>query len=167
MINDEAISLIKHFESLHDGDLSKVGLQPKMCPAKVWTAGWGHALTDEKGKFLKGLADKNKAYAHKLANLTVEQADELLDTDLIKFEKSVDGLVKATINENQRSALVSLTFNIGAGNFKTSTLLKKLNAGDYQGAAKEFCKWDKSDGIVMAGLIARRAKEEALFLKAV
>ncbi len=72
--------------------------------------------------------------------------------------------MKIPINQHQYDALVSLVFNIGRGNFAASTMLKKLNLSDYDGAAAEFPKWNKQAGKVLNGLTKRRAKEQALFL---
>jgi GH24 family phage-related lysozyme (muramidase) len=75
------------------------------------------------------------------------------------------GLVKVPLNSNQFSALVSFSFNVGTGNLQTSTLLKKLNALDYTGAADEFLKWAKAKGQELPGLVRRRKAERDLFLK--
>ena len=74
---------------------------------------------------------------------------------------------RAPLNQNQFDALVSWTFNLGPGNLRSSTLLKRLNAGDYRGAADEFLKWNKADGKVLPGLTKRREAERALFLEPV
>ena len=63
MISSKAIELIKHYESLHDGDLHKIGLQPKMDPVGIWTEGWGRAMVGKNGKFIKGADNRNVAYA--------------------------------------------------------------------------------------------------------
>lgn len=94
-----------------------------------------------------------------------EQAKSYFKHDLAKFEKTVNESVTVPINQNQFDALVSLTYNIGSGAFKNSTLLKKLNKGDYQGAADQFLVWNKAGGKVMKGLVRRREAERALFLK--
>lgn len=164
MICDKAIELIKHYESLHDNDLSTIKLEPKMCPAGIWTAGWGHALCAKDGRFLKGATDKAEAYA-KYPNMTEAQANELLVTDLTVFEKTVNRLVTASITQNEMGALVSFAYNCGTENLKTSTLLKKLNSSDFLGAADEFLKWDKSAGKRLKGLTLRRAAERELFLE--
>jgi len=96
--------------------------------------------------------------------LTRAEGEEILQRDLQAVERSVRAAVTAPLNENQYGALVSFTFNLGAGNLKKSTLLKKLNALDYAGAAGEFGKWNRAAGKVMAGLTRRRAAERALFL---
>jgi lysozyme len=81
--------------------------------------------------------------------------------------RDVDSLVKVSLNDNQYAAIVSFAFNLGVGNLKQSTLLKKLNAGDFAGAANEFAKWNKAGGKVLAGLTRRRAAEAELFRRPV
>lgn len=91
------------------------------------------------------------------------QIDEAFAKDSEKFEKAVNAAVKATLNQFQFDALVCLTFNIGAAAFNQSTLLKKLNAGDYQGASNEFERWCRNGGKKMLGLYRRRMAEKLLF----
>lgn len=164
MICKKAIDLIKRSESLHDNDTSTITLEPKMCPAGIWTAGWGHALRGKDGTFLKGSANKAEAYA-KYPGMTLEQADALLVVDLTVFEKSANSLVTVKLTENEMGALVSFAYNCGVSNLKSSTLLKKLNNGDFLGAADEFLKWDKSGGKRLRGLTLRRTFERDLFLE--
>ena len=164
MICNRAIDLIKHFESLHDGDLSVIDLQPKMCPAKIWTIGFGRALRSLDGKrFLKGDADKAEAF-ERYPSLTENQATKLLMFDLESFELDVKRFVKVDINENQRGALVSFAYNVGSNALKESTLLRRLNAHDFPSAANEFKRWNKSDGQILRGLTIRRNNERRLFL---
>lgn len=96
--------------------------------------------------------------------ITKEQAEQLLKKDLERFEKGVPTLVKVPLNQNQFDALVSFSFNLGLGNLKSSTLLKKLNAKDYQGAANEILRWNRAGGKVLNGLTRRRIAERDLFL---
>lgn len=93
------------------------------------------------------------------------QAEKLLINDMAVAENAVNSYAKVPISANQKDALVSFVFNLGSGNFANSTLLKKLNAGDYAGAANEFDRWVYAGGKVIPGLVERRAKEKALFLK--
>jgi GH24 family phage-related lysozyme (muramidase) len=79
------------------------------------------------------------------------------------FERAVRRLVKVPLNANRFDALVSFTYNVGEGNLAKSTLLKKVNAGDHAGAAKEFHKWNKAGGKVLPGLTRRRASESLLY----
>ena len=120
----------------------------------VWTIGYGTTVI-------------NGVKVKKGDTCTIEQAKSYMAQDLKKFESAVDILVKVPLNQNQFDALVSLTYNIGTGAFKDSTLLKKLNAKDYKGAAAQFDRWNKGGGKVMQGLVNRRAKERKLFEKAV
>ncbi|WP_229407164.1 lysozyme [Methylobacillus flagellatus] len=109
-------------------------------------------------------------YGHKLGTfedlwtITEAEATRLLVSDLVDAESAVNRLVKVPLTQNQYDALVSFVFNVGSGAFSRSTLLKLLNAGDYQGAANQFPAWRMSGGVVMAGLVKRRANERALFL---
>ena len=119
----------------------------------VWTIGIGTTVYPNGVKVKKG--DK----------CTLEQAKEYFAHDLKRFESSVNKLVKVPLSQNQFDALVSLTYNIGSGAFNNSTLLKKLNKGDYQGAADQFLVWNKAGGKVLKGLVRRREAERALFLK--
>lgn len=118
-----------------------------------WTIGVGHTSAAGAPKVSKGMT------------ITEAECDEILSRDLATFEKAVSRLVTVPLNQNQFDALVSFTFNVGAGNLGKSTLLKKLNAGDYRGAADQFAVWNKAAGKVMSGLTRRRAEERALFLK--
>ncbi len=118
----------------------------------VWTIGTGTTVYPNGVKVKKGDA------------CTAEQAKAYFKHDLAKFEKTVNESVTVPLTQNQFDALVSLTYNIGSGAFNNSTLLKKLNKGDYQGAADQFLVWNKAGGKVMKGLVRRREAERALFL---
>ncbi|HEU5067050.1 MAG TPA: lysozyme [Sphingomicrobium sp.] len=120
---------------------------------KPYTCCFGH--TDAAGK---------PTYASsKAKRFTRTQGEDILAADLLKVETQVRAAVKVPLNSNQLGALVSLTYNIGLGNFRSSTLLRLLNAGDYAGAAAEFPRWNKAAGKTMTGLITRRAAEARLF----
>lgn len=118
-------------------------------PNDVWTIGWGHTKGVKKGD-----------------TITVEEAKDFLREDIAWAEAAVNDLVKVKLNQNQFDALVSFVFNVGTTNFKKSTLLKKLNAGDYNGAAEQFPRWNKQKGKVLNGLVKRRADEMQYFLSA-
>lgn len=162
-----AIDLIKSFEGIPDGDPSTVNIDAYLCPAGVWTIGWGHALMVG-GAQLKGAANKARARALYPGGITRAQAEALLAGDLIPRAASVSSLLKQPVNDGQFGALIALVFNIGAGNLQASTLLRKLNAGDVAGAAEQFLAWDKArvDGVLkpLAGLTRRRRAERAMFL---
>ena len=134
-VPQEAIELIKAFEGIPDGDPSTVGLDAYLCPANVWTIGWGHAVMDGGGQ-LKGAANKARARQLYPGGITREQAEALLRGDLVPRAASVSSLLKVAVDDPQFGALMALVFNIGAGNLAASTLLRKLNAGDTAGAAE-------------------------------
>ena len=114
-----------------------------------WTIGYGHTGPE----------------VHSGMTITQEQAENYLAEDVKKAEADVNAKVNVEITQNEFDALVDFAFNCGCGNLNNSTLLKKLNAGDYEGAAQEFLKWDMAAGHHMAGLLRRRQAEELLFLK--
>lgn len=96
---------------------------------------------------------------------TIEQAKNYMQYDLRRFEQAVSAAVNVPLNQNQFDALVSLSYNIGIGAFKNSTLLKLLNASDYHAASHQFDVWIKAGGKTVQGLVNRRAVEKTLFLK--
>lgn len=140
--SQKVIDLIKHFEGLRNSMYAdSIGIP---------TIGYGHVIkTGEEYLMTKTLSN--------------EEADQLLQSDLVQFENRVSGAVKVSLTQNQFDALVSFSFNVGIGNLRSSTLLKKLNAGDYKGAQAEFSRWNKADGQVYAGLTRRRQAEANLF----
>lgn len=119
----------------------------------VWTIGFGTI------KYPNGVRVKRGD------KCTEAQAEQYLRNDLITFENAVNRLVKVPLNQNQFDALILFTYNLGETNLRSSTLLKKLNAKDYKGAASEFLKWNKAGGKVMSGLVKRRKAEMELFAK--
>lgn len=139
IISDKGMQLIKDFESLR--------LAAYLCPANVWTIGYGHTKGVKRGDVI------NESIA-----------ERYLRTDLVQFEKDVNQLVKVPLTQGQYDALVSFAFNCGSRALSTSTLLRKLNSGDYEGAANEFKRWNKSGGKVLPGLTRRREMERRLFL---
>ena len=116
-----------------------------------WTIGYGHTGTE----------------VHKGMTITQEQAEELLMQDVKKAAATVNAKVTTDITQEEFDALVDFVFNVGAGNFNASTLLKKVNSGDIQGAANEFLKWDMAAGKHMAGLLKRRHAEAEEFLSGI
>ncbi len=166
-VPSECVELIKSFEGIPDGDPSTVNLDAYLCPADVWTIGWGHAIVDH-GAQLKGAANKLRARALYPGGITRGQAVALLAGDLVPRAASVSSLLKVTLDDGQFGALIALAFNIGAANLAASTLLRKLNASDVAGAAEQFMAWDKArvNGVLqpLAGLTRRRKAERAMFL---
>ena len=94
---------------------------------------------------------------------TIEQAKNYMQYDLRRYEQAVSAAVNVPLNQNQFDALVSLSYNIGIGAFKNSTLLKLLNASDYHAASHQFDVWIKAGGKTVQGLVNRRAVEKLLF----
>ncbi len=155
------IALIKEFESLHDGDLSLLGLQPKMCPAGIWTEGYGHAMIDPKtGKFLKGETNRARAYALHTVN-TEKEAMTLLLQDLGVYERIVAAKVDAPLTQNQFDALVSHTYNTGGSN--TLFDLVEAKAGYDKINIWFTTRYTQANGVTMKGLVRRRNAEAKLF----
>lgn len=96
---------------------------------------------------------------------TLGECEKFLREDTTEAGAAVSRLVRVPMTQDQYDALVSFTFNLGTGNLERSTLLRKLNSGDCQGAAREFARWDRAGGEVLAGLTKRRAAEAQLFKK--
>ena len=95
--------------------------------------------------------------------ITLEKAKRIFLKDAKRFEDAIRKGVKVPLTQGQFDALLSLTYNIGTGNFQKSTLLKKLNQGDYEGAARQFVAWRRSRGKVLPGLLKRRELETKIF----
>ena len=119
----------------------------------VWTIGFGTT------KYPNGIRVK------KGDTCTLDQAKTYMQNDLKSFEQTVNNTVKVPLNQNQFDALVSLAYNIGSTAFKNSTLVKRLNEGNYNAAANQFDLWVNAGGKRMQGLVNRRAAERTLFLK--
>ena len=136
--SENGIELIKSFEGRR-----LVAYQDSV---GVWTIGYGHTKTAHEGRLI-----------------IKSTADRLLAEDLVEFEKYIDTLVKVPLTQNQFDALVSWTFNLGPGNLKESTMLRKLNYGDYESVPEEMRRWNKAGGEVLEGLVRRREAEAELF----
>lgn len=125
---------------------------PYRDPVGVWTIGYG-STRDSFGEPVTGASEAiSEASARQLLSRDMHAAFEALAVD-----------VKVPLTTFQRAALGDFVYNLGAGNFRSSTLLRKLNAGDYAGAAAEIDKWDQAGGKVLAGLLRRRQAETKLF----
>lgn len=151
-ISNNGLNLIKTYEGLELTAYPDPGTG-----GAPWTIGYGHTGPE----------------VHAGLVWTQQQAEQALASDVAQSERDVTSLVKVQINQNQFDALVSFAYNCGsdidaddiAEGLGDSTLLKKLNAGDYDGAANEFPKWNRSGGKVLSGLTKRRNAERSLFLK--
>lgn len=133
------LALIKHFEGFRPAPYQDV--------AGKWTIGYGHLL---------------RAGEH-LASLTAAQAEQLLRRDLRQAEQAVARLIHARLNQQQFDALVSFTFNLGAGALQRSTLRAKLNRREYDEISAEFEKWIWAGGRKWPGLLRRRMAEADLY----
>lgn len=96
--------------------------------------------------------------------ITEEQASKMLDSVFIWIAGELNLLLKVSVTQNQFDALCDFIYNLGIENFRSSTLLRKLNTGDYQGASEEFTRWDMAGGKEVMGLLKRRQAEKGLFL---
>lgn len=137
-----AVALIKRWE----------GCELKAYPdpgtgGDPWTIGWGSTGPGIK----KGVV------------WTQAQADDRLALDVGRFMRGVSSVIKVKVSDSELGALTSLAYNIGIGAFRGSTLLRLFNAGDKEGAAKQFGRWNKADGRVMKGLVSRRSDERSVF----
>ena len=124
-----------------------IRLQAYKCPAGVWTIGVG----------------STQPPVSPGEEITKKEAMDRFDRDLVKFEKAVDRLVTVPLTQNQFDALVSFTFNVGEGALAKSTLLKKLNAGNYDAVPAELMKWTRGGGKELPGLVRRRRAECAMW----
>ena len=157
------IKLIEYFEGLHDGDLTQIGLQPKLCPAGVWTVGYGHALTDYEGNLLRSntsIERVRKIYPE-LSDITEQMAEELLREDLIFYEGIVSSKLKREVKQHEFDAIVSHTYNTGG----SETLFKLINTNAPEIEIKQWWtkKYISSAGKILNGLIKRRRSEWILY----
>lgn len=139
-INAEGVALIKQWEGLR--------LETYRCSAGVLSIGYGHTTS-----VIPGL------------HITEAEAERLLLRDLSVFEKAVSNAVTVELTDNQYAALVSWAFNVGARAMENSTLVRKLNAGDYASVPIELARWNKVKGQVVVGLSNRRAAEAGLWAR--
>ena len=125
-------------------------LKSYKCPAGVWTIGYGQTKGIKEGMVW-----------------TQQQADEdLIKTALEVLNRAMKySPILATVNMEKQAAIADFIYNLGVGNYATSTLKKKVDVGDWMSAASEIKRWDKAAGKVLKGLTVRRAKEAALLLE--
>jgi lysozyme len=142
--NKAGLDLLKSFEGLR--------LETYKCSAGVDTIGYGHTSMAGEPKVTPGM------------KITVQEAEEILARDLVKYEEAVDKAITVAMNENQNAAMVSLCYNIGPANFAKSSVARHLNEGHADKAAEAFLMWNKAAGKVLAGLTRRREAEKKLFL---
>ena len=139
-VSQNCVELIKYFEGFED--------TAYLCPANVWTIGYGRTRNVKEGD-----------------RITEPQAERDLLEELEEFKHQVLHSVKVELTQNELDALTSWTYNLGVGNLNSSTLLKKLNAGDKNSVPSEMLRWNKASGKVLAGLTRRRQAEADLWTK--
>ena len=147
--NEAGLSIIKHWEGLGPEFRKSGRIVAYLCPSKRWTIGYGHTGDVRPGQ-----------------EISLDEANTWLKEDVKRFEKAVKKYVSVPLNINQFSALVSLVYNIGQGNFKGSTLLRRLNSGRYQDVPGQFRVW-RMGGVplkILPGLVNRREDEVSLWL---
>lgn len=144
-ISQEGLSLIKHFEGCPtDEEGNVIAYQDAV---DVWTIGYGHT---------KGVQEGDK--------WTKEKAEFMLWRELEdEYEGYVNDYVHVPLNQNQFDALCSWVYNLGPANLKVSTLLKKLNNGEYEEVPAQIKRWNKAGGKVLEGLVRRRNAEALMF----
>jgi len=144
-ISENGKNIIKSFEGCK--------LTTYLCSAGVKTIGFGSTIINH-----KPVVEGQK--------ITLEEANKAFDSDILVFQNNVLKHIKKPLNQNQFDAIISFVYNVGVGNFKSSTLLKKLNINPNDPTIKdEFLKWNKAAGKVVIGLTNRRVKEAELYFK--
>ena len=137
-ISQEGLALIKKFEGCE--------LEAYKCAAGVWTIGYGSTKDVKEGD-----------------TITQEDADKLLAHEMNEYESYIHDMVIVDLKQHQFDALVSWVFNLGPTNLAASTLLKVLNAGEYDEVPAQIKRWNKAGGNVLEGLVRRREAEALLF----
>lgn len=138
--SSDGLNAIKAFEGLY--------LKAYRCPAGVWTIGWGSTEGVYEGQ-----------------TISRAQAESMLQQELARFETGVQKLVKVPLTQHQFDALVSFSYNVGLGALGRSTLLRKLNAGDYAAVPAQLARWNQGGGRVLAGLVKRRRIEGEMWTR--
>ena len=144
-ISPRGLELIKDFEGFSSSSY--------LCPAKIPTIGYGNTFYEDGTKVKLG-DQISKTDALKLLEVVVNR----------DFADKIFPSIKVKVTQSQFDAMISLAYNIGTGAFLKSTLLKKVNAGDFAGAGEEFLRWNKAGGKEVLGLTKRREREKQLFL---
>ena len=148
--------------------------RPYLCPAHIWTIGYGHVLYQEQIRLpMMRTEDKPVPMIRKEMPLkqednrvwSKEEINKLFEDDVALFERGVLRLVPGCAGHQGRfDALVSFSFNAGLGNLQRSTIRMKANRGEWEDAAEAFMQWTKGGGKELPGLVKRRKDERSLFL---
>lgn len=153
--SEKGIKLIKHFEGCHN--------KPYLCPALLWTVGYGHVLYPEQGRLKLSERKSYLLKAEHNRSYTQEEVDGLLKQDLQRFERGVLRYITVPLKQNEFDALVSFSFNLGLGTLQRSSVRSKLNRGDKEAAIDTLLKYCMAGGKILRGLQRRRAAEADLF----
>lgn len=143
-VNAATVELVKQFEGLR--------LKAYLCPAGEWTIGYGHTRGVSRGD-----------------TITRDEADKFLADDMASAASRVDRLIAVPLNDNQRGALASFVFNLGSGKLASSSLRRRLNAGEYDAVPTELKRWTKARDprtgalVTLRGLVRRREAEGLLW----
>jgi len=143
-ISDKCLEIVRAFEGFKAA--------PYLCPAGKWTIGYGSTFYEDGRRVSKDDPP-----------ITKERADDLMRLTLVGFQTEVNAMLRVTVTQGQFDALVDFAYNAGPANLKSSTLMAKVNRGDFAGAALEFDRWVYAGGVRLAGLTRRRDAEQALF----
>jgi lysozyme len=144
-VSERGLNLIKRFEGL--------SLKPYICPSGHKTIGYGNTFYEDGTKV--SMDDKP---------ITIKRAEMLLKLIVDKFAIGVKKVLKVPLEQYQFDAVISFAYNVGLGSLKSSTLLKKINSGEFKEASEEFGKWNKASGKVLTGLTKRREAERQMFI---
>lgn len=149
-VSPEGILLIKRFEGF--------SATPYLCPAGYWTIGYGHLLKN----IPSPAGGEGLGWGNNTVTITEPQAEALLFQDIRRTESTVSRLIPVALTQGQFDALVSFTYNLGAGALQRSTLRQKVHRAEHENAVLEFPKWVYAGGRKLPGLVKRRA-QEAIF----
>ena len=145
-VSKEGLDLIKKHEGYRDNAY--------ICPAKVWTIGYGNTFYESGRKVKEGDV------------ISKDKAERLLEWVVEDFARNVRSTIKVPLNQNQFNSLVSFAYNLGIGNLRSSTLLRKVNANPGDPTIfNEFLRWNKAGGKVLNGLTKRRQEEANLYFE--
>ena len=153
--SERGIELIKHFEGCH--------YDPYLCPAFLWTVGYGHLLAPEQARLNVEQRKKFLLPDHFNKRWNDEEVNALLKKDLKRFEMGVSRYITVPLQQCEFDALVSFAFNLGLGTLQRSSVRSKLNRDDRTGAIDVLLKYCRSNGKILRGLQRRRAAEADLF----
>lgn len=165
-LSDAGARLMHRFEGFKD--------KPYLCPAHLWTIGYGHVLYPEQIRLpVKRSPERHTPTIRREYPLrpqdskifSKEEIDALFSEDVSIFERGVLRLVPGTAGrQSSFDALVSFAFNVGLGNLQRSTVRARANRGDWEGAAEALMMWTRGGGRVLPGLVRRRQAEREMFL---